>query len=479
LEDEFTAADLFMDVEGSIKPGDDFVAVLNAQVVTCDVLLAVIGPRWSELLAARANGPDDFVSIEIMAALENNKLIIPVLVGGADMPLACTLPEAIRPLAHRNAVALRPERFRVDCQGLINALKEQFAATAAERGTAEAAHSEEFEETKGLKSWFKYLDKFPKGWYAAEAQARIDALEKPQEPQSVRVTLGPFIILCFIGVAAFFAVTTSWPTRHALTGATPAPPPDVFKDCYKCPEMIVVPSGSFTMGSPSNEPEREHRETQVPVTIAQAFAVGRYAVTFDEWDTCVADGCCGGYKPSDQGWGRGRRPVINVSWDDAQKYVAWISGKTGNTYRLLSESERGYVTRAGATTPFWWGTSITPRQANYDGRADPYKGGGSKGQYRGQTVPVDSFDPNPWGLYNVHGNVWEWTDDCWNETNNGNPGDGSARMTGDCTLRVRRGGSYVNVPWALRAAERDSAFASSKTFLFDPYGFRVARTLTP
>jgi nucleoid-associated protein YgaU len=133
LEDEFTADDLFMDVEGHIKPGDDFVAVLNAQVEATDVVLAVIGPRWSELLAARANDPDDFVAIEIKAALGNNKRVIPVLVGGASMPRADLLPEAIKPLARRNAVGLRPERFKADCQGLITALKEQLAAAETER----------------------------------------------------------------------------------------------------------------------------------------------------------------------------------------------------------------------------------------------------------------------------------------------------------------------------------------------------------
>jgi formylglycine-generating enzyme required for sulfatase activity len=159
------------------------------------------------------------------------------------------------------------------------------------------------------------------------------------------------------------------------------------------------------MGSPSDEPERwmDH-EDQVRVTIRKPFAVGRFAVTFDEWDQCVADGGCGGYTPSDRGWGRGRRPVISVSWDDAQKYLSWISDKTGKPYRLLSEAEREHVTRAGTTTPFWWGNTITPRQANYDtDRADAT----SK-----KTVPVDSFAPNPWGLYNVHGNVSEWTEDC-------------------------------------------------------------------
>jgi hypothetical protein len=163
-------------------------------------------------------------------------------------------------------------------------------------------------------------------------------------------------------------------------------PKDVFKECDKCPEMVVIPAGSFTMGSPNNEPERFDDEAQVRVTIAKPFAVGRFAVTFDEWHQCVADDECGGYRPSDQGWGRGRRPVINVSWDDAQKYIEWLNRKTGKTYRLLSEAEREYATRAGTTTPFWWGPSITPKQANYDGSVAPYKGGGSKGENRQKTI---------------------------------------------------------------------------------------------
>ena len=125
-----------------------------------------------------------------------------------------------------------------------------------------------------------------------------------------------------------------------------------------------------------------------------------------------------------EGWGRGKRPVINVNWDDAKAYVAWLSRKTGKTYRLLSEAEREYVTRAGTTTPFWWGSSISTSQANYDGNYT--YGSGSKGEYRQKTMPVDSFQPNPWGLYQVHGNVWEWTEDCWNDSYNGAPTDGSA-----------------------------------------------------
>lgn len=242
--------------------------------------------------------------------------------------------------------------------------------------------------------------------------------------------------------------------------------------------MVAVPAGAFTMGSPANEPQRSGDEAQVWVTIASPFAAGKYAVTFDEWGACVADGGCNGYKPSDQGWGRGKRPVINVNWDDAKAYAAWLSRKTGKTYRLLSETEREYVTRAGTTTPFWWGSSITPKQANYNGSADPYKGGGSKGEYRQRTVPVDSFEPNPWGLYNVHGNVWEWVEDCWHDTYQGAPTDGSAWTTGECQYhRVLRRGAWSVDPRNLRSASR---LGSKADFQYYSYvGFRLARTLNP
>jgi formylglycine-generating enzyme required for sulfatase activity len=257
--------------------------------------------------------------------------------------------------------------------------------------------------------------------------------------------------------------------------------------CPQCPEMVVVPFGKFTMGSPRNEPGRGDGETQVPVTISQPFAVGKFAVTFDQWDACLADRGCT-YRPSDEGWGRGNRPIINVNWDDANAYAEWLSRKTGKPYRLLSEAEREYVTRADTATPFWWGSSITPKQANY---SDNYIYG--VGEYRSplwfyfnevwrwlkslqQTVPVDTFEPNPWGLYNVHGNVWEWTADCWNESNQGNPGDGSARTTGDCTMHVSRGGSWRRDQQSLRAARRAMATSLDRNHIS---GFRVARTLNP
>jgi formylglycine-generating enzyme required for sulfatase activity len=252
---------------------------------------------------------------------------------------------------------------------------------------------------------------------------------------------------------------------------------DAFRDCADCPEMVVAPGGDFMMGSPENEPGRYPNESpQRKVTIKQPFAVGKYAVTFDEWNACADDGGCKGYKPSDAGWGQKDRPVINVGWDDAQLYVTWLSKKTGKQYRLLSEAEREYVARAKTTTPFWWGGSITTVQANYDGSVDPYKAGGEKGESRRKTLPVKSFQPNPWGLYQVHGNVWEWVEDCWNDSYKGAPTDGSAWKAGDCSRRVLRGGSWVNGPWCARAAYRGEGSTDSRN---DLYGFRLARTLNP
>ncbi|MFM9942434.1 MAG: SUMF1/EgtB/PvdO family nonheme iron enzyme [Hyphomicrobiaceae bacterium] len=248
--------------------------------------------------------------------------------------------------------------------------------------------------------------------------------------------------------------------------------------CPQCPQMVVVPAGSFSLGSAVSEPEREGwkkgvESPQVRISIPQPFAVARYAVTFDEWNACTSDGGCGGYQPPDDGWGRGNRPVIHVSWIDAKGYIAWLARKTGRPYRLLSDTEREYVTRAGTTTPFWFGTRITVNDANYDGNY-VYAGGGEKGQYRERTVPVDSFRANPWGLFNVHGNVWEWVEDCWQLTHQNHPGTAAPRVTGDCTERTRRGGAWIGVPWAIRAAHRANG---EVTLRKNEIGFRVARDL--
>jgi formylglycine-generating enzyme required for sulfatase activity len=269
-----------------------------------------------------------------------------------------------------------------------------------------------------------------------------------------------------------FAVIVLALAPTSLSFADPPPdrryePGETFKDCPECPEMIVVPAGSFIMGSPESEEGRTRFEgPQHRVTFSRPFAVGKFSVTFDEWDACVADGGCDHYKPSDANWGRGSRPVINVSWNDAQAYISWLKRKTGRVYHLLSEAQREYVTRAGTSSPFWWGSTISPSHANYDA--------GSHHKFNYQTAPVDSFQPNPWGLYQVHGNVWEWTEDCWNESYDGAPTDGSAWTSGDCNSRVVRGGSWEAQPRYLRSALRNIYIAVNRN---PRYSFRVARPL--
>ncbi len=245
-----------------------------------------------------------------------------------------------------------------------------------------------------------------------------------------------------------------------------------FRDCPACPEMVVVPAGSFTMGSPASEPDRSADEgPQRKVTIARPFAAGRFEVTFAELDACVAGGGCNSI-PFDQGWGRGKRPVINVSWDDAKEYVAWLSRKTGATYRLLTEAEWEYAARAGTTRLFSTGPTITAAQANFDGNVT--YGGSAKGQYRQRTIDVGSFKPNAFGLYDMHGNVSEWVEDCYVNTYAGAPTDGSFIAAPSCSDRVLRGGSWDNDAQFLRAANRNSNQPGSRLFT---NGFRLARTL--
>ena len=196
---------------------------------------------------------------------------------------------------------------------------------------------------------------------------------------------------------------------------------EVFQDCDPCPEMVVVPPGSFLMGSPESEDGRWNDEgPQHQVNIEYTFAVGVYEVTFDEWDACVRAGGCGGYEPDDRGWGRGRRPVIHVHWEDVWRYADWLSEETGEEYRLLTEAEWEYAARAGTRTARYWGETDRAQcqHANgYDASAQFELGDGEPAGCRDRqvnTAPVGSFRPNAFGLYDVLGNVYEWVDDCRN-----------------------------------------------------------------
>ena len=227
-----------------------------------------------------------------------------------------------------------------------------------------------------------------------------------------------------------------------------------FRDCAACPEMIALPAGAFLMGAMKDEPwaDEDEEGPRRLVEIA-AFALSATVVTFEQWDACVADGGCGGHEPEDEGWGRGARPVIHVSRKDAEAFAAWLNSKVdGAPYRLPSEAEWEYAARAGTKTPFWFGERITPSDANYNSSYS--YGGGPKVEPLRRTQPVRSYPANPWGLYEMNGNVWEWTADCWHWTYRGAPSDGSPRLTGDCEEAPMRGGSYDERPFHLRSANR-------------------------
>ncbi|QWG21030.1 formylglycine-generating enzyme family protein [Bradyrhizobium sediminis] len=235
--------------------------------------------------------------------------------------------------------------------------------------------------------------------------------------------------------------------------------------------MVVVPKGSFMMGTPASEPDRFKGEDPIHrVIFAKPFAVGRFSISFDEWDACLADGGCGGNKGDDKGFGRGRMPAQGISFEAAKSYLSWLSRKVGRSYRLPSESEREYFTRAGTTTPFWFGNTVTAQNANYKASI-PYGNGPHGPDSKGPAV-VDSYPPNPFGLYQVHGNVFEWTEDCFNKRyNEDTPTDGSAWLEGDCSKRMARGGTWDWSANMLRAGYRDGALA------YLGHSFRVVRTL--
>ena len=231
------------------------------------------------------------------------------------------------------------------------------------------------------------------------------------------------------------------------------------------PEMVVIPGGSFRMGCVSGQDcfDREHPVHTVRV---ESFELSRYEVTFEEYDRFTA--ATGRNPAGDSDWGRGRRPVIDVSWEDAVAYVRWLSGQTGEQYRLPSEAEWEYAARAGSVTAYSWGNEIGRNRANCTGCGSQWD--------TGQTAPVGSFGPNGWGLHDMHGNVWEWVQDCWNGSYAGAPSDGSAWQSGDCSWRVLRGGSWGIYPRRLRSADRDGDSTASRR---GGFGFRVARTITP
>jgi formylglycine-generating enzyme required for sulfatase activity len=240
---------------------------------------------------------------------------------------------------------------------------------------------------------------------------------------------------------------------------SPVPKSEIFRDCAGCPEMVVIPAGEFSMGSSETPYEKPIHK----VVIASPFAIGRREVTFEEWDRCFSAGGCKHW-PEDHGWGRGRRPVIDISWDDAKTFLAWLSRITKQPYRLPTEAEWEYAARAGTNSPFWWGRSTTGNAVCEDCSTPPPR----------QTMPAGSIQPNGFGIYDVAGNAAEWVEDCWNESYHGAPADGTPWTTGQCRQRVLRGGSFASKMAMIRSAAR---FRYDQDVRYYANGFRVARDM--
>ncbi len=252
-----------------------------------------------------------------------------------------------------------------------------------------------------------------------------------------------------LGTGLLLAVVWTAPVSAQQTGQS-------FRDCSTCPEMVVLPKGTFKMGSRSGY---SGEKPVHDVRIGERLAVGKYEVTADQFRACMNGGGCRNAEPC----GRGREPVACVSWNDAWSYALWLFRETGKRYRLPSEAEWEYAARAGTRTKYHFGNSITPYDANY-------------GELNGGTMPVGSYPENAFGLHDMHGNVGEWVEDCWNDGYSGAPSDGSAWQSGNCSFRVLRGGSWFHSPGALRSANRGWDVPGLRNY-GSGIGFRVARTL--
>jgi formylglycine-generating enzyme required for sulfatase activity len=269
-------------------------------------------------------------------------------------------------------------------------------------------------------------------------------------------------------------------------------PGETFQECRNCPEMVVIPSGSFMMGSPENEAERRENELQHEVTFTESFAIATTPVTWNMWEACVRDARCDGMgvesallvqldgteKP-DWDWGRGTRPVVGVSWYDAQQFVGWLNWKAGedDAYRLPSESQWEYAARAGTTTTFPWGNTLDYDFGNF-GLREYGLGGMAEGNdvWVDETSPVKSFPANAFGVYDMHGNIFEWVEDCYEADFANAPRDGSANKNGNCANRVFRSGTYLSNPYMQRSARRGAPYSATqrgRNYL----GFRVTKAL--
>ncbi len=339
-----------------------------------------------------------------------------------------------------------------------------------------------------------YLDEFPHGQCANEARAALTSLDTRIKravqrrrlmrhalpvASVVSIFLALSVVFVTAGRQAKVLVAEALPPASRITDWSALSPGSVGNDCEICPPMVVIPAGSFFMGSPNAEPGRDKDEGPRREVAIAPFALSRTEITFEQWDACVADGFCRTII-DDNGWGRGRQPVINVSWNDItggtnarRGFIAWMNSKVrGTPYRLPTEAEWEYAARAGTSQAYAWG----PQDPICKTRAQNNANFGRDRCFN-RALAVGIFRPNGWGLYDMHGNVWEWVQDCWHASYRGAPSDGTAWMRlgeGVCSEAVVRGGGWIDAAPALRAASRKDM---PRSYRYTHLGFRLARNL--
>jgi formylglycine-generating enzyme required for sulfatase activity len=343
------------------------------------------------------------------------------------------------------------------------------AAAASTASSVELVFWASAERLNTITAYQNYLNKYPKGEFVTIAQTAIEGLRAAQTAASAGAAAQRPVVAAPPAAAAPQPAPAPQPVPIIVAAPVPTAPQrgQTLKDCADCPEMVIIPAGSFMMGSPESEVSRDSDEGPQRNITLKSFAMGKTEVTQGQWKAIM------GSNPSRFQDCGDDCPVESVSWNDAQEYIKKLNAKTGKTYSLPSESQWEYAARGGTTTAFHTGNTITPEQANFNG--DYTYNGSAKGVYRGKTIKVGSLNsPNKYGLHDMHGNVREWVQDCYVDKYGEQPVDGSAHDVTNCQRRVRRGGSWVSSPQYLRSALRNGNTPDSRN---DNIGFRLARTL--